>query len=329
MMAISAGTGTDIKKYLPEIRHRLDCFPLQTVEVSGELAEIVDLFVRINSTGKRLTSGEKRHAKFYKTRFLKEAERLVHKYEGYFLQQRVLSPAQLERMKGTELVCELLISIYQNGIINKKSALDRAMGNEAVNGNTLGRVLREFTNTLGLLRRMFPELRATRFRNTAEFYSLFLLVWEMDAQKLVLTDKRSNRLAFELLRRLSTGVDELRDKYRQAKSVKPRPPYSDYLLTVQGDTDSSATRQRRANIIRGILQPLYEYKDGRRLFSQEQRRIIWNTDAAQKCARCHHKLAWEDFTVDHMIAHVRGGRTRVENAQLMCRSCNSRKGGAR
>jgi hypothetical protein len=319
-----------IRRYSPDTRHRFECYPLQTVEVSGDLSEIVDLFVRINSTGKRLTSGEKRHARFYDCRFLKEAEGLVRKHEKYLRQQRVLSPAQLDRMKGTELFCELLMSIHLGGLINKKTSLDRAMGNDSVNGNTLARVMREFTATIGLIRRMFPELRATRFHNTAEFYSLFMLIWEMNQQKFVLTDHKSNRLAFELLKRLSTGVDELREQFRHAKPVKPQPPFSDYLLTVQGDTDSAATRQRRANVIRGLLQPLYKYyKDGRRIFSQEQRRIIWNNDATQKCANssCRRKLSWDDFTVDHMVAHIKGGKTRSDNAQLMCRSCNSRKGG--
>jgi hypothetical protein len=316
-----------IRRHVPDTRHRFECYPLQTVEVSGDLSEIVDLFVRINSTGKRLTSGEKRHARFYDCRFLKEAERLVRKQEKYLRQQRILSPAQLDRMKGTELFCELLMSIHQGGLINKKTSLDRAMGNDSVNGNTLARVMREFTSTIGLVRRMFTELKVTRFHNTAEFYSLFMLIWEMNQQKLVLTDRKSNRLAFELLKRLSTGVDELREQYRHARPVKPQPPFSDYLLTVQGDTDSAATRQRRVNIIRALLQPLYEYKDGRRIFSQEQRRIIWNNDNAQKCVVCRRKLSWEDFTVDHMVAYIKGGKTRPDNAQLMCRSCNSRKGG--
>ncbi len=316
-----------IRRRCPEIRHRVECYPIQTVEVSGDLSEIVDLFVRINSTGKRLTSGEKRHAKYYDSRFLREAERLVHKYEKPLLQQRILSRGQLERMKGTELFCELLMSIQQGGLINKKTALDRAMGNDSVNGNTLGRIIREFTHTMGLVRRMFPDLRATRFRNTAEFYSLFMLVWEMHQHKFVLTNDGRNKLAFQLLRRLSTGVDELRDLYRQAKAAKPRPPFSDYLLTVQGDTDSAATRQRRANVIRGLLQPLYETKDSYRLFSLEQRRIIWNSDAAPKCQQCRRNLLWDNFTVDHMIAHVKGGKTRLDNAQLLCQSCNSRKGG--
>jgi 5-methylcytosine-specific restriction endonuclease McrA len=37
-------------------------------------------------------------------------------------------------------------------------------------------------------------------------------------------------------------------------------------------------------------------------------------------------LMWRDFTVDHVKAWTRGGRTSLRNAQLMCRSCNSRKG---
>jgi len=316
-----------IKKYSDETRHKFECFQLQTVEVSGDLAEIVDLFVRINSTGKRLTSGEKRHARFYNSRFLKEAEKLVRRHQSYLLHNRILSQPQLGRMKGTELFSELLISIHQGGLINKKTALDRAIGNDGINGNTLRRISKEFTATMNLIKKMYPAIKQTRFRNTAEFYSLFMLVWQMHHDKMVLKEPRRNKMAFEMLRRLSTGVDQLREHYRRAKAVKPRPPYSDYLLTVQGDTDSSATRQRRAKVLRGLLLPIYEHKDSKRGFSPEQRRIIWNTDNKKKCSKCRHNLTWDDFTVDHIKAYVRGGKTSLDNAQLMCRSCNSRKGG--
>ena len=317
----------DIKKYSDEARHKFECFELQTVEVSGDLAEIVDLFVRINSTGKRLTSGEKRHARFYKSRFLQEAGKLVRRYQLYLLKNRILSKAQLSRMKGTELFSELLMSIHQGGLINKKTALDRAIGNDSVNANTLRRISKEFTATMNLIKNMYPELKQTRFRNTAEFYSLFMLVWQMHHDKLVLREPKRNKMAFEMLRRLSTGVDQLREQYRRAKAAKPRPPYSDYLLTVQGDTDSSATRQRREKVLHGLLLPIYEHKDKKRVFSTEQRRILWNTDSRKKCAKCKQNLTWDDFTVDHIKAYVRGGKTRLDNAQLMCRSCNSRKGG--
>jgi len=143
---------------------------------------------------------------------------------------------------------------------------------------------------------MFPDLKQTRLHNSAEFYTLFLLVWEMDKEQFVLTEKQRNRMAFELLRKLSTGVDELRDSLRKAIPAKPAQRlYSDYLLTVQGDTDSSANRERRREILRGLLFSLFERKDDKRTFSPEQRRIIWNRDEKRLCAKCGKPLTWDDF----------------------------------
>lgn len=320
----------DIRKYFPDFRGPLESYQIQTVEVSGKLSEIILLFVRINSTGKRLTSGEKRHARFFTSRFLKEAERLVGRFQKYFLQNGILSPTQLDRMKGTELVSELLMSIHQGGIINKKTALDRAIGNDSVNGNTLSRVSREFVSTLNELRRLFPELHQTRFRRTVDYYSLFMIVWEMRKQEFVLADRRLNKVASRMLRKLSNGVDELRVQLKKAKVPKGTPQiYSDYLLTVQGDTDSSANRQRRREILAGLLFSLFDYKDDKRMFSPEQRRVIWNSDDKRNCAnpKCRRPLKWDDFTIDHIVAWIKGGRTTLKNAQLMCRRCNSRKGG--
>jgi len=317
----------ELRRYDSDARHRVDSYKIQTVEVQGELGKIIDLFVRINSTGKSLTSGEKRHARFYKSKFLKEAERLVAKNKRYFLENRILSLAQLKRMKGIELVSELLISIHQGGLINKKTALDRAIGNESVNGNTLARVAREFNRTLSAMKRVFQELRQMRFRNTADFYSLFMLLWDMQDKKLILTDRKRNAIAVRLLIRLSNGVDELRDQLRRARPAKQSQQlFARYLLTIQGDTDSAANRQRRAEILRGLLVTLFEYKDERRSFSPEQRRLLWNTEERRRCATCRRLLTWDDFTIDHVKAWTNGGRTSLQNAQLMCRNCNSRKG---
>lgn len=73
----------DIRRCDPDQRAAFDSYRFQTVEVAGELAEIVDLVVRINSTGKRLTGGERRHARYYNSPFLKEAERLIRRHGSY------------------------------------------------------------------------------------------------------------------------------------------------------------------------------------------------------------------------------------------------------
>lgn len=316
-----------LRRDYPRLGHDFEAYKIQTVEVTGRFTDIVDLFVRINSTGKPLTSGEKRHAKFYDSHFLKEAERLVVRHQVYLLNQKVLSNAQIDRMKGTELFSELLMSIEQGGIINKKTALDKAIGNESVNGNTLARVSREFTATLNTLKKILPEIRQTRFHNVADFYSLFMLIWEMREQKFVLANRKRNRIAERLLRRLSTGVDELRELIRNVRPVKQSQRlFGDYLLTVQGDTDSAANRRRRADILRGLLFPLFHRKDEKRTFTPEQRRILWNSEEKQFCRKCRKQLSWDDYTVDHILAHSRGGRTALKNAQMMCGRCNSSKG---
>lgn len=314
-------------KYHPDRRAAIESYKLQTVEVTGDLSQIIDLFVRINSTGKRLTSGEKRHAKFYTSQFLKEAERLVGRFQTYLRNERILSPAQIDRMKGTELFAELLMSIHNGGPLNKKTALDRAIGNDSINGNTLHKLSREFVRTINLVKRMFLSLKETRFHNTAEFYTLFLLVWEMDRDGFVLADKKRNRIALEMIRRLSTGVDKLRERLRRAdpgKSVDRL--FQQYLLTVQGDTDSSATRERRREILKNLLFSLFERKDSNRIFTPEQRRIIWSNEDKQVCVKCKKPLTWEDFSVDHVLAFAKGGKTSLKNAQPMHKRCNSSKG---
>src|SRR5688500_11901790 len=115
------------------LEYRITGYNIQTVEVSGDLAEIIDLFVRINSTGKRLTGQEKRHAKFFSSPFLKRAGRLGVTHSRFFLENKVVSRGQFSRMKHVELICELMASIHSQGVINKKTALDNIIGGQNVN----------------------------------------------------------------------------------------------------------------------------------------------------------------------------------------------------
>ena len=41
---------------------------------------------------------------------------------------------------------------------------------------------------------------------------------------------------------------------------------------------------------------------------------------------CVHCSSSDDLAIDHIIALARGGTNDLENLQLLCRSCNSRKG---
>lgn len=307
--------------------HRVMGYKIQTVEVSGDLSDIIDLFVRINSTGKRLTGQEKRHARFFHSHFLKQADKLAEQHKSYFLESGILSRSQVSRMKHIELVCELLASIHKADLINKKTALDNIIGGQVVDARSLKRCSQEFVRVLNIVKHMFPDLRTTRFANSADFYSLFMLVWEMDGTGCILNNAKRNRQAQTLLIWLSDGVDAVRQQLRKAEGAKPdQRLFGDYLLTVQGDTDSQATRKRRADLLAQLLGGLFEKKDEQRGFTIEQRRLIWHSDKSKKCIVCGETLSWNNFTIDHRKPHSRGGRSTLTNAQLMCRRHNSQKG---
>jgi len=110
-----------------------------------------------------------------------------------------------------------------------------------------------------------------------------------------------------LLRNLSTGVDELREQLRKATPARAAQKlYADYLLTVQGDTDSSANRERRRELLRSLLFSLFQRKDDKRGFTPEQRRILWNKDEKRGCSKCGKPLTWDKLTVDHGLAYTKG-----------------------
>jgi len=310
--------------------HRLTGYKFQTVEISGDLAEIIDLFVRINSTGKRLTSQEKRHAKFYHSDFLRKAGTLASRYEKYFVENRIVNKGQAARMKHVELVCELMASIHSHDLLNKKTALDKIIGGQTIDARSLKKSTVDFVRTINLVKKVFPSLKSTRFAFSAEYYSLFMLLWRMDQDKLILTDKKRNVQAQKLLEWLSNGVDELRSQISKGKGTKPEQElFSNYLFTTRGDSDSSTTRKRREKVLSELFTGLFERKDEKRGFGGAQRRMLWNSEESKSCVSCGEKLTWENFTIDHVKPHSKGGKSVLTNAALMCQRCNSRKGNRR
>jgi Protein of unknown function DUF262/HNH endonuclease len=313
-----------------KLQHVITGYRIPVIEVDGEMGDIIDVFVRINSTGKALTPQEKRRAKYYNSPFLKEADWLARRYEWYFEEMEILSAGQISRMKHVELVCELMLSIHQGDVINKKTALDRVMKSGGFNWREISRASSKTVAALNRLRKMFPKLYITRFGNLTDFFSLAVLIAKFEEEKMILTDRRRNKLAWDLLVAFSNKIDELRERQRKLETIKPEQElYRNYLQTVLQATDEYGQRKARETILRGILGSLFAKKDSQRGFSPEQRRLLWNTSSGRRCDGCNKSLSWDDFTLDHIDPHSKGGRSRLENAALMCRSCNSSKGNRR
>ncbi len=232
-------------------------------------------------------------------------------------------------MKDVELLTELLVSVLNGGLIHKKVAVDKAIGNAGVPARELQRAGREVASTIRTIRKVFAKLRTTRFRNVSEYYSLFMVFWQLHQERVVFNDRTARAAAERLLVEFAARVDETRDAQRQVKMGKlPKgyEQYKDYLLTTQGATDDLAQRKVRAQMLGGLLAGLFTRRDKRRAFTPEQRRILWHSEAVPKCPRCKRTLNWENFQVDHILAHSRGGLTDIANGKVMCGPCNASKG---
>jgi len=304
----------------------IEGYRLYTIEVDGELSDIIDVFVKINSTGKALTSAEKQHAKYYNNSFLKTASNVANKYRDYFLKTGVLSAGQISRMKHVELICEIMLSIGNDDVINKKAALDKIMG-KGLTPTQVTKLKSKAIKTLNRTKSMFPKLQETRFKQLSDFYVLAILIAKYEQEGLILIDKKRNKLAWDLLVEFSNGVDRARVKQKRAEGVDESDSvYREYLLTVLQATDEISQRRKRMGILDNLLRNLFAIKDKQRGFTKEQRRIIWNSTEERKCEVCEVVLTWDDFTIDHIDPHSKGGRSGIENASLMCRRHNSAKG---
>jgi hypothetical protein len=220
-----------------------------------------------------------------------------------------------------------MLSVHQGDVINRKLALDRVMATGSFSDAQTRKASQKATPALNRIKRMFPKIYTSRLRQVTDFYSLCVLISKFDSERLVLTDRRRNRLAWNLLEAFATNVDKVRENQRKAIGIKPdQEIYRDYLLTVSQMSDDVNQRRKRETLLRGVIGTLFATKDSQRSFTSEQRRILWNSAAQRKCTSCSALLSWSDFTIDHVDPHSKGGRSRLDNAALMCRSCNSSKG---
>lgn len=65
-------------------------------------------------------------------------------------------------------------------------------------------------------------------------------------------------------------------------------------------------------------------KDSQRSFDEAQRQVIYRRDKGL-CQICGKKCEWNDWEADHIVPWRKGGKTEIENGQVLCPSCNSKK----
>lgn len=300
-------------------------YTIPVIEVFGRINQIHDVFVRINSKGKPLTGEEKTKARYLNSDFLQQMLRFSKRMRRRLLKMRVVSESDVMRMRDMGLLIDLVLSASAEHVIDKKKSIATAMGADHVNAHTVKRCANEIATAIDIVRKVLPDGTHSRFNKTADFYSLVMLFWRYRDEGKVLRDRLRLKQACSVLLRFGDEVDRLVQANKEVLAISTAGCVRDYLLAIRSGSDHRINRKKREKILDELLGSIFEEKDSRRLFTAEQRRILFNSTNEPRCGICNKPIRWDDVTIDHVRAHANGGLTNLRNGQLAHRGCNSRK----
>ena len=211
--------------------------------------EVRDLYARVNKYTVQLNKQELRRADF-PGEFLSLAEELADM--EFFAEAKLFSTGQTRRMLDVEFTEELLC-LQLEGEQDKKETIDDFCERYAIFADGAESVRKNFESVLNDLTVIFQDeisLAGTRFKQKADFYSLFACVWDY-----IRNDKKIN---MGNLPRVRASL------LRLNKEIEPHSEnetYSDYAIRCISDANSVASRRWRKNFLNDYIAPLYLSED--------------------------------------------------------------------
>ena len=301
------------KKYSeldPEISDIIDTYNLNLVVLNNETEyEIREMFLRLQN-GTSLKSQEKRNAIPSKMRDF------VKKVAAHNFFDKV-------NFKDTRFTYDLIAAQMCNLALNGKivNIKDKDLNDMYWNNMEFDENCSHAKNIfkiLDYLNKMFqskvPELK--RY----SVISLFLLI--MDLMPNYDIRNREQDLYNWFIKFESYRIDDLS---KEAEKQSPILVLYQRWISNSSDTYESLTYRHKVlkeDLLSNVRNlPL---KDSKRTFDEAQRQVIYRRDNGI-CRICGKKCEWNDWEADHINPWSKGGKTEIENGQVLCPTCNSKK----
>lgn len=320
-------------------------YPGDILDFFGNPVPTMEVFVRINSTGSPLKANEIRHASSAGP-FFKLGDDLEKKYTNRLTHEwKVFTPNDVQRYVLHEFIMELCTAIYFGKYTDKRKKLEDLLRNDKWNTKELDDIKRRFDAVMRWMRSIFTDsvFNASRFRSKSDFYSLFIVLNEFIDKGAVINNSKSNKILGNTLITFSKAVYSISPKLKKY-NVEGNMKFSEgerellrYTLATREGTDAIANREIRHKFLMDFIKGFVtETKDKKRRFDENVRGVLWTTllqkSSNPKCPNpnnntsCRKYLTLENAQVDHIFPWVKGGKTNLQNARLICDSCNKSKG---
>lgn len=312
-----------------------------TTDFFGRIVPTKEIFVRINSTGAPLKKNEIRHAE-KSGPFFQLGEELERKYKKFFEESKITSKYEVQRYILHEFILELCTVIQYGSYSDRRKVLEELLENHQWKKNELTKIKSKFIQIINWIKEIFPDgtIKVTRFKNKSDFYSLFVVLTKLVNNNYITNDKKANKIAGKFLFAFSRQIQNLDLKikpFSNPKLNKFEENLREYVLSTMHATDSLKERQTRDRYLLNALKDGFflRQKDTKRNFTPIVRDLLWteliSKSKKPKCPNplknknCKKILTYKDAQIDHKHPWSKGGHTKIENAQLLCSSCNSSK----
>lgn len=181
---------------------------------------------------------------------------------------------------------------------------------------------KEINKTLNYLNRAFPD-KIAQLSNDSWIINLFILSSRL-MKKYAMKNRENDLHDF-----FTTFWVEAEGLKKMEKKPSRFNIGQDFVLAMSSGTTGKDRIQVRLktmeeNFIKNY--PDLELLDPTREFDRYEKAVIYQRDnGICQWPSCQKKVTWVDFEADHVRAWVKGGETKIENGQVLCKPHNRKK----
>lgn len=293
-----------------EISSIIDSYSLDFVIIDNDDEdEVREMFLRLQN-GTTLKAQEKRNAMPGKMRdFVKKISQHEFFQKVGFKNSRYtydLIAAQMCLLSIEGTICNI-----KDRDLNEMYEENRDFDDDSKEAKTVVR-------TLNYLNTMFPS-KAPELKRYSVI-SLFILLMDM-MPSYDLKSRESELEQWFIEFEKERALDEMK------KPEDQNPQLVIYHERVSNSSDTADSLTYRHNLLKKSLLtsvPNLSKKDSQRSFDEAQRQVIFRKYKGI-CQKCGKQCGWNDWEADHIIPWSKGGKTEIENGQVLCPICNAQK----
>lgn len=297
----------------------IDSYTLDWViitETDPDDDEIKDLFLRLQN-GSPLKAQEKRNAMPGKMRdFVYELSQ-----NDFFKKVNFVDKRFAYQHVAAQIVC-LALSAEKNTDKKVTNVKDKDLNTMYANNadfDNNSKVAKKILATLKYMNSMFQSQGTIPELQRSNITPLFVLVHDLINNY----DVKEKEIS---IGQWFIEFEKLRNENDQKEAENQDQNLIVYHNKTNSSTDGEESISWRYKFLKNDLLTKLDFKqkDPKRNFDEIQRKIIYRKFDGI-CQMCGKHCEWEDYEADHIIPWNRGGQTCIENGQVLCASCNSKK----